>query len=276
MTEQLNMVPDIGIIIDVKELTKTDKLFKIKLEKPMDYKTGQFVEISIFGYGEVPISVSSSQKVIGQEHLEIVVRNVGKVTREIHKLKVNDRIGIRGPYGTAWPIEEAKGKDLIIIAGGIGLCPLRGAVLEAIRQKNEYKSVKLLYGAREPSLLNFKEELQEWKDQINTCYTVDEVPKGQEWDENIGVITTTFDDNIDVEDPQIMVCGPPIMIHFACKELEKRGIAPENIYISLERMMKCGVGNCGHCTVGPICICKDGPVFSLDKVKEIPKAVYLF
>ncbi len=277
MSQKLNMIPDVATVVETKEITKTDKLFKFKLSKPLDYKTGQFVEISIFGIGEVPISITSSAVVVGKDYLELVVRNVGKVTNEIHKLKVGDNAGIRGPYGTFWPVEQAKGRNLIVISGGIGLCPLRGAVLESIREKEKFKSIKLLYGAREPSLLNFKDELQDWKKIIDTCLVVDAVPKGEQWDGNVGIITSIFEGRIDPKlDPIIMVCGPPIMIHFACKDLEKRGINPKNIYVSLERMMKCGIGNCGHCTVGNICVCKDGPVFPLDKVKDVKGAAYLF
>jgi NAD(P)H-flavin reductase len=278
MTEQ-DMVPEIATVTEIKDLTETDRFLKIKLAKPMDYKTGQFVMISIFGLGEVPISISSSPHVVGQEIIEIVVRNVGKITAKIHELKVNDKMGIRGPYSTCWPIEEGKGKNVVVIAGGIGLCPLRGAVLEFIRNKSAYKDVKLLYGAREPALLNFKDELQIWKGKIDTCLAVDAVPPDQDWNEHVGLIPTLFDTDkgkLPAENEHVLVCGPPIMIHFVCKNLEKRGIDPKNIFVSLERRMKCGVGKCGQCTVGNIHVCTDGPVFSLDQVKDIEGAVYLF
>jgi NAD(P)H-flavin reductase len=275
-----NFKPDLATIKAVTPVTETDAEFTLGLEVPMDYKTGQFVQIGVLGLGEVPISISSSIEVTGPKELRLVIRTVGRVTSAIHKMSVGDQLTIRGPFGTAWPIEEGYGKEVLLFAGGIGLCPLRGAVNEFIRQKSRFKSVRLYYGAQRPSLINFRDEIEDWKNEIKVLMTVDRVDPDESWTGDVGIITNLFENYAEDFKPSpealVLVCGPPIMIHFVCKKLEALGYSDQQIYVSLERRMHCGMGSCGHCNIGHLYVCRDGPVFRLDQVKEIQGAVYLF
>lgn len=227
---------------------------------------GQFNMLYVFGVGEVPISISGDPfKPMALMH---TTRAVGTVTKAMRNLKVGDLLGVRGPFGAPWPVEDAKGNDIVIVAGGIGLAPLRSALYYVLHHRREYGKVVLLYGARTPADILYLKEIEGWRARFDLEVHVT-VDRGVgSWLGNVGVVThlipkATFDPRSSVA----MVCGPEIMMRFTALALQKRGIDAENIFLTMERNMKCGLGFCGHCQFGPTFVCKDGPVFRYDLIK---------
>jgi NAD(P)H-flavin reductase len=232
------------------------------------FKPGQFNMIYVFGIGEVPISISGDPNTV--KTLIHTIRAVGAVTKAMRLLKPGQILGIRGPYGSPWPVEKAVGSDVVIIAGGIGLAPLRPAMYRLIAERQKYGRVVLLYGARTPEEILFGRELEQWRAHLDleVYVTVDRAMGG--WRGNVGFVTTLVSKApFDPLNSVAMVCGPEVMMRFAVMELQKRGVKADKIYISMERNMKCAVGFCGHCQFGPLVVCKDGPVFSYDRVKDL-------
>jgi NAD(P)H-flavin reductase len=232
-----------------------------------EFAPGQFSMLYVFGVGEVPISISGSPQ--DGNKLVHTVRGVGAVSRRICSLKKGDTLGVRGPYGSHWPVTESPGKDLFIAAGGIGLAPLRPVLYQVLAQRESFGQVVLLYGARSPSDILFPRELERWKSAgVEVQVTVDRGATG--WSGPVGVVTTliprlTFDPLNTVA----MVCGPEIMMRYTITQLVQRGVTEERIFISMERNMKCGIGLCGHCQYGPSFICQDGPVFPFSLVRNL-------
>lgn len=238
-------------------------------DRNLDSRPGQFVELSIPGYGEAPISINST----ADEKLRLTVRAVGNLTKAMHRMNVGDTAGIRGPFGRGWPMDDIKKEDVLIVAGGIGLAPLRAVIVDILTHREQYGRVELLYGARSPELILHKKELGEWMEKMDVRVTVDECTEYRKdicraWKGDVGVVTTLFEKSSISEDGTAFICGPPIMMKFAVKGLLERGFAPERIYVSLERQMKCGMGMCGHCQIGGHYVCKDGPVFSVAEFME--------
>lgn len=252
---------------------ETYDTFTLELEstiktKPFSFAPGQFNMVYVFGVGEVPISISGDPD--NMDKLLHTARAVGTVTKRMSALGKGDVLGIRGPFGAAWPLAEAKGKDVVIVAGGIGLPPLRPSIYSIMRNRGEYGRVCLLYGARTPSDILFPREMETWRKKhgIDVFITVDRSMKG--WKGNVGVVTTLIPKaTIDPLNTLAMIVGPEVMMRFSAMELLKRGIDPATIYVSMERNMKCGIGLCGHCQFGPHFICKDGPVFPYNRIKEL-------
>jgi NAD(P)H-flavin reductase len=233
----------------------------------LPFLPGQFNMLYVFGAGEVPISMSGDPAKTGA--MTHTVRAVGVVTKAMSRLKHGDEIGVRGPFGAQWPVEEASGKDIVVVAGGIGLAPLRPAIYHILARREEYGRVALLYGARTPQDILFEHELEKWRGRfdLQVEVTVDNVPAGQEWRGNVGVVTSLIAGvGFDPTQTIAMICGPEVMMRFTVIELQKQGMSEENIFISMERNMKCAVGFCGHCQFGPTFICKDGPVFRFDRI----------
>lgn len=260
----------------IDTLTPNEKLFRFLREdkQPFGHKPGQFMQVSITGIGEAPISVSSSPT--RGDYLELGVRKIGALTAAMHDLQVGDRVGMRGPFGTFFPIADLQGKDLLLIAGGCGLAPLRSMIQYAEDRIEEFGKVTVFYGAKSPDDVMYKNELALWQTSpLMQCrVTVDNVPGGTCWTNNVGLITTLFASlTINPSNTVAIICGPPIMYKFVIQELEKKGLADSNIVVSLERHMKCGVGKCGHCTIEHLYCCTDGAVFWLDKVKTIRGAI---
>ncbi len=234
---------------------------------PFAFLPGQFNMLYIFGVGEVPISISGDPA----QPLPVVhtVRAVGSVTRAMTALTPGAVVGVRGPFGRGWPLDVAKGHDVVIVAGGIGLAPLRPAVYAILRHRDDYGRVVLLYGARTPGDMLFRRELERWRGRfdIDVLVTVD---RGDEdWRGHVGVVTTLFRQAERLFDPSqaiALICGPEIMMRFTVREFQNRDVPDERIYISMERNMKCAVGFCGHCQFGPEFICKDGPVFTYAQI----------
>jgi len=268
-------IPYPAVIESIQNESFDTKTFKVVFEdknlaESFSYKPGQFAQLSLLGIGEAPISITSSP--CNRGFLEFTIRAAGKLTNAMHRLKPGDRIYVRGPYGNSFPFEQVKGKDLYFIAGGIGLPPLRCLINSVFDRREEFGRIKILYGAKTPDELCFKQELKSWRAIPDTevLLTVDAPDEG--WKENVGVVTTLWD-KTDMASPDgvAYICGPLIMIRFVIIELTKSGFKDENIYVTLERYMKCGIGKCGHCNIGAKFVCIDGPAFSYSQLKELPK-----
>ncbi len=230
------------------------------------FAPGQFNMLYLFGVGEVPILISGDPA--DQQNLLHTIRAVGTVTRPMRRLKRGAVLGVRGPFGNPWPVEEARGNDVVIVAGGLGLAPLRPVLYYLLANREQYGRVVLLYGARTPKDLLYQRSLDSWQGRSNleVAYTVDGA--ASDWRGNVGVVTTLISKaRFDPLHTTAMICGPEIMMRYVILELEKRGVASENIFISMERNMKCAVGFCGHCQFGPTFVCKDGPVFRYDQIR---------
>ena len=227
------------------------------------FAPGQFVMAYVFGVGEVPISVSGAA-----ESVALTVRAVGAVTSAVCALEPGAVLGVRGPFGNTWPIEEAAGGDVVVVAGGIGLAPLRLLVLQTLARREAYGHVVLLYGARTPRDLLYTDELAMWGETIETQVTVDAPSIG--WQGRVGVVPKLVERaRFRPERATAFICGPEIMMRFTVQALLARGVAPDRIHLSMERDMRCGVGLCGHCQLGPTLICRDGPVYSYDRLASL-------
>ncbi len=230
------------------------------------FAAGQFNMLYAFGVGEVPISISGDPT--KPQTLVHTVRSVGAVTQAICKLKRGDVLGVRGPFGSHWPVEEAAGSDVVIVAGGIGLAPLRPVIYYLLSNREKYGRLSLVYGARTLQDLLYKPELEKWRGHFDLAVEVTVDTAAASYRGNVGVVTTLIPRvQFDPLQTAVMVCGPEVMMRFTLRELEARGIGPENIFMSMERNMKCAVGFCGHCQFGPTFICKDGPVFRYDQIQ---------
>lgn len=229
------------------------------------YAPGQFGMLYAFGAGEVPISVSS----VGEGPLVHTVRAVGAATRAICAAEPGDQLGLRGPFGTAWPLAAAEGGDVVVLAGGIGLAPLRPAIEHLIERRDRYGTVVLLYGARSPEDILYPDQLEAWRSQgIEVETTVDGAPSG--WPGRVGLITTLIPGaSFDGSSTTALICGPEVMMRFCAASLEERGVPRERIHVSLERNMKCAIGHCGHCQLAHRFVCKDGPVFDLERIRTL-------
>jgi NAD(P)H-flavin reductase len=269
-------LPQRAEILEVIDETPNIKTFVLKPERKFEFKPGQFVELTVAGVGEAPFAIASSPF---QEQLEITIMRTfdpslgryGQVTSAIHQMKEGQVVGIRGPYGNSYPVEASIGKDVLIVGGGIGLSTLRSFLLTLLQDRKKYGRIVLFYGARTPADLAFRREYESWKQRgAEVHITVDVGTAG--WTGNVGVVTTLFDRvKLDFKREIAVVCGPPIMIRFTVEKLLQVGYRPENIYVSLERKMRCGIGKCAHCNIGHYYVCKDGPIFSYQQVKDIPE-----
>jgi NAD(P)H-flavin reductase len=232
------------------------------------FGAGQFNMLYKFGVGEAAISISGDPT--SPNPLIHTIRAVGTATKAMSKLKVGDTIGVRGPFGTCWPVEAAKGNDVLLIAGGIGLAPLRPVIYEVLANRQKYGKVFLLYGTRTPEDLLYRAELEKWRSRFDMEVLVTVDRASSDWHGNVGVVTTLLKKvPLDPDDTIAMICGPEIMMRFVAMDLIKKEMTLDRIYVSLERNMKCGIGLCGHCQYGPTFICKDGPVYTYDKVIEL-------
>ncbi|MBS7611618.1 FAD/NAD(P)-binding protein [Candidatus Bathyarchaeota archaeon] len=258
-------IPRKAIIESIRDETPDIKTFRIKFKDgSFNFNPGQFVMVSMLGVGESAISISSHPE-DADKFVELSIRKVGNVTGSIFKLKPGSTIGIRGPFGNGWPMDEASGKNLLIVGGGCGQGALRPLILDVLRHRDCYGRVEILYGARTPQDLMFKYEHDIWARVPDGCLllTVDSIPTSVEWKYNLGVVTTLFGKTlIKPENSLALICGPEIMMHFAVRGLLSMGFKSDQIYLSMERRMKCGIGKCGHCQIGSKYVCKDGPVFT--------------
>ncbi len=236
------------------------------------FRAGQFAEYSAFGAGEATFCIASSPTRKG--YIECCFRAVGRVTEELRRLEVGDTMGVRGPYGNSFPIESFKGKNLVFIAGGIALPPLRTVIWNCLDLRERFGDITIVYGARTEADMVYKRELKEWEDRsdVRLVKTVDPGGNGPSWDGRVGFVPTILEEAAPAAANTIaLVCGPPIMIKFTLPVLEKLGFTDDQIYTTLENRMKCGLGKCGRCNVGNVYVCKDGPVFTAAQVKAMPQ-----
>ncbi|MFO0754054.1 MAG: FAD/NAD(P)-binding protein [Thermodesulfovibrionales bacterium] len=263
-----------GKILRTKKLTPQEKLFEVALEGgvSLDHDPGQFVMVSVFGVGEVPISVSSSPATRGS--FEICVRAAGRVTEALHTIEAGDEIGIRGPYGKGFPIRILEGNDLLIVAGGLGIAPLRSLIKHVLFNRREFGKVHILLGCKSPQDMLFSDELDQWNRRMDVHYecTVDRA--APDWAGNVGVITTLIP-GVDIEPERTfaVVVGPPIMYRFVIRELLAKKIPERQILLSFERHMKCGMGKCGRCQIQGLYVCQDGPVFNYADIRNVSEAL---
>lgn len=232
------------------------------------FAAGQFNMLYVYGVGEIPISISGDPARFDQ--LVHTTRAVGAVTKAMRTLKRGHEIGVRGPYGSNWPLDLLEGKDIVFVAGGIGLAPLRSAMYNIIAQRELFGKVVLLYGTRTPIDILYRKELERWKSRfdLDVYVTVDRAIGT--WRGYVGVVTTLLlRAPYDPRNTVALICGPEIMMRFSIMELKKRGVKTDQIYVSMERNMKCGIGHCGHCQFGPTFVCKDGPVYRYDQIKHL-------
>ncbi len=266
-------IPQLAEIIRIKEEVsgaRPIKTFRIHFLNSNDFsfRCGQCAMLSVFGKGESMISISSSPLI--KDYLQFSILKMGRVTSALHEMEEGDVIGIRGPYGNGFPIEEWKGKNIIFIGGGIGLAPIWSVLHTALGNKQDYGDLTLIYGARTSQDIVFKQELEELKTKIKVHLSIDvEEP---DWGEFVGFVPQNVTDKKPSPENAITVtCGPPIMIKFVIKALEDLGFKDEQIYTTVENKMKCGIGKCGRCNIGFHYVCKDGPVYSWAELKNLPQ-----
>lgn len=269
-------LPRSATILRKEQMTATDTFYEMALDggKPLKHQPGQFVEVSIFGVGEAPISVASAPEA-GRTSFELLVRRVGNVTTRLEALSVGDKVGIRGPLGNGFDVARLQGRDLLFIAGGCGMAPMRSLVAHVLAHRDEFGEVSLLYGCKNPDSILFNADLNVWKTRSDIIqkFTVDYCPDGVCWDGHVGVITQLIPlIDVDPLKTTAIIVGPPVMYRFVIRELKARGLSDDQIIVSLERRMKCGVGKCGHCQFNGVYVCLDGPVFNYADIKNLPEA----
>jgi len=269
MTEN-SYVPIKTKVLDVCEESPTIKTFTLKPEKPIPFRAGQFMEMTVPGIGEAPFTPSSSPYEKGK--MAISIMKVGRITGKIHEMKKGDIIGLRGPYGNEYPLSEFEGKEILLVGGGVGLAPLRALFLALVHEIDKYKGILFCCGSRTPSDIIYKDcVLDKWQKlnkKVKFRVTVDK--KDKDWKGKEGLVTTQLDDlKIDLKNSVAIVCGPPIMMKFSTFKLLEIGYREDQVYLSMEKNMSCGIGKCGHCRMGKFYACKDGPVFRYDKISNI-------
>jgi NAD(P)H-flavin reductase len=253
--------------VDVE--TPLIKTFFLTPEEDFEFKTGQFVEVTIDGVGEAPYTPSSSPYV--KDKMELTVMKAGYVTDRMHELEAGQILGIRGPYGSGYPIEDFYDKELVILGGGVGLAPLRCLILTLLEEEKKFKKINILFGAKTPSDFCYKDWYDELGkfERVNLLRSVDQADQG--WKETEGLVTVLLDKiNVNWAECAAVVCGPPIMMKFGTLRLLELGVPENSVYLSMEKNMSCGLGKCGHCAMGDYFVCKDGPVFTYDKIKNHP------
>jgi sulfite reductase subunit B len=254
-------------VIEVITETPSIKTIRIEPKEPITFKTGQFVELTVPGVGEAPFTPSSRPAI--KNLMELTIMNVGKVTGKVHELKKGDIVGVRGPFGKGYPIDSFKGKEILVVGGGCGFAPIRSLMYELFDRSGEFKKLFFRGGCKTPQELLYRGEIADWakRKDLDLKLTVDKGDSG--WKGNVGVVTTILDGvEMDYENGIAIVCGPPMMMKFSTKKLIEMGFKEENIYLSMEKNMSCGIGKCGHCRIGTYYACKDGPVFTYNKIKN--------
>jgi 2-polyprenylphenol hydroxylase and related flavodoxin oxidoreductases len=266
--------PTLATITDVRELTPLEKLFTVELPggEELGHHPGQFVEVSLFGVGEGPFSISSSPTLRGK--FELGIRRVGVLTEALHRLGPGDKVGIRGPFGHGFDVDAFRGRDVLIIAGGIGLVPLRSLINYVLDNRSDFGRLIVCYGSRSDRELLFTDELQRWVEDPGVEYHVTVDHGSPDWQGRTGVITTLIPPlELDLPRTLAAICGPPVMYRFVLLALQSKGLPEENIYMSLERRMKCGVGKCGHCQINHSYVCQDGPVYHYPVLRALQEAL---
>jgi len=268
-------LPQFATVLEAEPMTATERYLKLSIDsgESLGHKPGQFVQTSVLGIGEAPISISSAPT--SDPTFELVVRNVGNVSGAIHRIPAGGKLGFRGPFGNGFDVDSLKGKDLLFVCGGIGLVPARSLIRHCLNNRTDFGEFTIFFGCKSPQERLFLSELKEWagRSDVNFLETIDR--PHPDWSGNVGVITTLFP-KIDIASPKdtvAIIVGPPIMYRFVIIECLNAGIDEENIVMSLERHMKCGVGKCGHCQINQKYVCLDGPVFTYAEARHLKEAI---
>lgn len=268
-------LPEPARILEVREMTRMEKWFRLAMlnGRPLGHMPGQFVEVSLVGIGECPISICSSPT--QPAGFELCIRKVGTVTSALHELRSGDIVGIRGPHGHGFDMNELHGKDIVVVVGGLGAAPARSLIQYILDERERFGAFHLMYGARHPSELLFREDISRWTADPNVQFhlTVDRADEG--WRGKVGVVTTLFKylPTLDPNNTMVVIIGPPVMFKFVVLEVLARRIPQNHVYCSLERRMKCGIGKCGHCQANHVYCCLDGPVFKYGQLKALREAI---
>lgn len=268
-------LPKVAVLDRVVSEIEDVKTFYWRFEDPAEqeafrrFRPGQFAQVSLFGVGEFPASLPPSPT---EEETFFTIRRVGSCTSALFELEPGEKFAVRGPYGNGFPMEEYYGRNLVFVAGGIGLIPLRSCIVYALKNRDKYRRIQIFHGAKTPSELMYRLDLQEWgKIQGAECYLTVDRP-GDGWTGHTGVVGSLFKMpgvEMPIENTVAFVCGPPVMFRFVIKDLLAMGFAEQNIVSTLERYMKCGVGKCGHCCIGVAYVCVDGPVFNYQQIRRL-------
>lgn len=272
------LLPEPARIVEKRSFGPEIHALRLRLERPdarprFDFAPGQFNMLTAPGVGEVAISVSSDP---GDETLEHTVRIVGRVTRVIGRLEVGDVLGVRGPYGNGWPLQEARFGDLLFVTGGLGCAPVAGAIDYVFRRRESYGRVIILHGVKKPDDLIARERFEDWRRHPDTQVLLTSDQPDRQWRDRTGVVTELFDEvEIDPRRTSLLMCGPEVMMRYAARQLGLRGLPEERMFVSLERNMQCAIGLCGHCQLGPTFLCKDGPIFPLSRVARFFRTPHL-
>jgi len=272
--EQALYVPEMCTISGARKLTETELLFEIEMpgDGRLGHEPGQFVQLSMFGFGEAPLSVCSADADSGR--FELCVRRAGSLTAAMHSLGAGDTVGIRGPFGKGFPVEQMRDMDVLVVAGGIGLAPLRSLIQHVLRNRDDFGRLSIVYGTRTPEQMLFAGDIRDWEsaERTEVLVTVDEASEG--WDGRVGVVTGPLTElMIETSNTVAAVVGPPVMYRFVLAALRGMGIPDEQTFLSLERRMECGVGKCGHCVVDGCYVCVDGPVFSAAELNQLHESL---
>ena len=269
-------VPEIAVIDEVREEIEDVRTFYFSFEDPavagtFRIRSGQFVMCTVFGAGEFAVSLPFSPE---GDRPHLSVRRVGKVTRALHELRAGDKIGLRGPFGNGFPFEAIKGKNVVYVAGGIGLIPLRSSIVHVLRHRKDFGRIILIYGSRSSKELMYRDMIETWKatEGFETCFTIDRPEPG--WTGPVGFVHTLVGPaRVPVENTVAFVCGPPLMFNSVIKELLAAGLKDDAIVSTLERHMKCGIGKCQHCAIGRTLVCTDGPVYTYKQIKTLGEQI---
>ena len=258
-----------AVITETIDETPLIRTLRLRPERPLAFRTGQFIELGLPGLGEAPFTPSSSHFI--SDSLDVTIMKAGFLTDHIHKAKTGDKVGLRGPFGSAYPLEEFENRDLLIVGGGCGLAPLRSLFLTLLDEVHRYKSITFYAGAKTPQDCPYKDAFPEWRKhpKVKLVRAVDVVPPGETWDEEVGVVTVLLAKlDIDPSSSPAVVCGPPVMMKFGTRDLLRLGFREDRIYLSMEKKMYCGIGQCRHCLMGGYYVCKHGPVFTYAQIKN--------
>jgi len=274
MTHEANAyLPFMAKIVEVREMTDREKYFKLELPQPLGHKPGQFVMVSVMGIGEAPISISCGPT--DEPILEMVIRKTGRLTNVIHSLVEGDFLGIRGPFGSGFDLEDFYGKDILFVAGGLGLAPLRSLIDPVMANREKFGKITLISGCRTPAEELYRSKTDAWKeiDGVDVIRLVDQTANLR-WDGEVGLVTAPIPKlDLDAEKTVVALCGPPVMYKFVIMALEAKQIPHAQIFVDLERRMKCGVGKCGHCQINAAYCCQEGPVFRYSETMDLQEAL---
>jgi sulfhydrogenase subunit gamma (sulfur reductase) len=268
--------PRLATVTEIVDETVDTRTFRLEfadeaLRESFDFRAGQFGEYSVFGAGESTFCIASPPTRKG--YIECTVKTAGKVTAELREVNPGDTIGFRGPYGNWFPVDDWKGRDIVFIAGGIGLAPVRCVIWNVLDRREEFGDVTIVYGARSVDDLVYKRELEDWasRSDVKTVTTVDPGGETKDWAGEVGYVTPVVEKTgPKAHNAVAVLCGPPIVVKLTLPVLEQLGFADDAIYTTLENRMKCGLGKCGRCNIGPVYVCKDGPVFTAAQMKQLP------